>query len=85
MVEEERPSGKKCFYCGESIFFDGNSKTPTGSYIPYEAETGLRHYCRQYQKRKIFGDKPTGSGLDVIEDSNDHDEIIEQRPLDFRD
>jgi hypothetical protein len=33
--------------CGQEIYFDPNSKTESGKWIPLEKETGLPHQCQQ--------------------------------------
>jgi hypothetical protein len=82
---EEKRKERKCFYCGESIFFDDNSRTPNGYFVPLDFETGERHHCKQYRRKKVFGEKKSGSGIDIVEDSEEDSAVIEQRPLDYRD
>ena len=32
--------------CGQEIYFDANSKTQSGKFIPLDKETGLPHQCQ---------------------------------------
>lgn len=69
MITLKLSSTKKCYRCGQDIYFDSDIKSPSGKSIPLDAVTGEPHDCpKSTFKSKFRSKKSVGEEIIDLEE-----------------